>query len=122
MLPLRIFVYNRYKRRHHARTLPLQSWAQSKTKIIACFLCLEFFVPLENLSFGDDTIAGEGLQILTYARHLSPMIMSSEGSLACHTYCDTGHPFCTGHLRGPVILTPNAEGLSAEISLPVLTN
>ena len=38
-------------------------------------------------SFGDVTIAGEGLQISTYARHLRPL--SSEGSLACHTYCDT---------------------------------
>ena len=42
-------------------------------------------------SYGDVTITGEGLQILTYARHLWPL--SSEGSLACHTYCDTGHPF-----------------------------
>ena len=25
------------------------------------------------------------------ARHLWPL--SSEGSIACHTYCDTGHPF-----------------------------
>ena len=39
-------------------------------------------------SFEDVTIAGEGLQILTYARHLRPL--SSEGSLACHTYCDRG--------------------------------
>ena len=94
---------------------------KTKHKSQPSFFSLEFFVPLENLSFGDDTIAGEGMQIFTYARHLSPMIMSSEGSLACQTYCDTGHPFCAGHLRGPVILTPNAEGLSAEISLPVLT-
>ena len=35
-------------------------------------------------SYGDFTIAGEGLQILTYARH------------------------CNGHLRGPVTLTPIA--------------
>ena len=34
-------------------------------------------------SFGDVTITGEGLQILTYARH--------SWGLACHTYCDTGH-------------------------------
>ena len=47
-------------------------------------------------SFGDDTIAGEGLQILTYAQHLWPL--SSGGSLACHTYCDTGFPF--------IIVTP----------------
>ena len=41
-------------------------------------------------SFGDVIIDGEGLQILTYARHFWPL--SSEGSLVCHT-CDTGHPF-----------------------------
>ena len=32
----------------------------------------------------------EGL-LLTYARHSWPL--SSEGSLAFHTYCDSGHPF-----------------------------
>ena len=42
-------------------------------------------------SYGDVTIAGEGLQILTYTRHSWPL--SSEGSLTCHTYCDMGHPF-----------------------------
>ena len=39
-------------------------------------------------SYGDVTITGEGLQILTNARHSKPL--SSEGSLACHCYCDTG--------------------------------
>ena len=42
-------------------------------------------------SFGDVTITGERLQILTYVLHLWPL--SIEGSLACQTYCDTGHPF-----------------------------
>ena len=42
-------------------------------------------------SHGDVIITSEGLHILTYARHLWPF--SSEGSLAYHTYCDTGHPF-----------------------------
>ena len=42
-------------------------------------------------SFRDVTIAIEELQILTYARQLWPL--SSEGSLACHTYCDTGNLF-----------------------------
>ena len=56
------------------------------------FVCSEFFVPFENFhSFADVTIAGERLQFLTYARHSWPL--SSEGSLACHTYCDTGHLF-----------------------------
>ena len=38
-------------------------------------------------SYGNVTIAGEVLKILTYARHSWPL--SSEGSLACHTHCDT---------------------------------
>ena len=42
-------------------------------------------------SYGDVTITDEGLQILTYTRHSWPM--SSEGSWACSTYCDTGRPF-----------------------------
>ena len=42
-------------------------------------------------SYGDVSIAGEGLQILTYARHSWPM--SSERSLTYHTYCDTDQPF-----------------------------
>ena len=32
-----------------------------------------------------------GLQISTYTRHLWPL--SSGGSFACHTYCDTRHPY-----------------------------
>ena len=42
-------------------------------------------------SFGDVTISGEELQILTFARPLWPL--SSEGFLSCHTFCDTGHLF-----------------------------
>ena len=41
--------------------------------------------------YGDISINGVGLQIFTYGQHLWPL--SSEGSLVCHTYCDTGHPF-----------------------------
>ena len=56
-------------------------------------------------SYGDVTITGEGLQILTYARHSWPF--GSKGSLACHTHYDTGHHY--GHLRGPLTLTPITE-------------
>ena len=57
------------------------------------FVCLlRVFVSLKRIlySYGDVTIAGEGLQIFTYARHSWPL--SSEGSLVCHTFCDIGHP------------------------------
>ena len=56
------------------------------------FFCLGFIVPLENLYtyilIWRRHQYGEGLQILTYARH-----SWREGFLACRTYCDTGHPF-----------------------------
>ena len=42
-------------------------------------------------SYGDVTITSEGLQILTDSRHFWQL--SSEDSLSCHAYCDTGHPF-----------------------------
>ena len=44
-------------------------------------------------SYRDVTITctGEGIQILTYTWHSWPSI--SGGSLACHTNCDTEHPF-----------------------------
>ena len=60
-------------------------------------ICLDFFDPLDlfhsfwNVTIfphKDSTITGEGLQILTFARQSWPL--SSEGSLACHTECDTG--------------------------------
>ena len=53
-----------------------------------CFKSWKMFV---FHSIGDVTITGEGLQILTYTRH--SWSLSSEGSLTCHTYCDTGLPF-----------------------------
>ena len=85
--------------------------------------CLGFFVPLENFPFiwrhHHITIAGEGLQMLTYARHLCPLTSegslawTSEGSLACHTYSDIGHPF--------IMITPIAERLAVELSPPVFS-
>ena len=42
-------------------------------------------------SYEDVTIPVERLQIWTYARH--SRTLSCEGSLACHTYCDTGNLF-----------------------------
>ena len=42
-------------------------------------------------SFGDVTITGEGLHILTYTWH--SWALRNECSLTCLTYCDTGQPF-----------------------------
>ena len=61
-------------------------------KVVQLFVCLGFSFRSRIFHlYGDVTFASEGLQILTFARHSWPL--SSEGSLACHTYCDTGHPF-----------------------------
>ena len=55
------------------------------------FVCLELSSHSRIFhSFRDVTIAGEWLQILTYARNSWPL--TSEGSLTCHTYCDMGLP------------------------------
>ena len=70
-------------------------WLQNFTKFCASVsVCLfGVFCPTRDFfhSYGDVTIAGEGLQILTYARHSWPL--SSEVSLMCHTYYDTGLRF-----------------------------
>ena len=50
-------------------------------------------------SFGDVIITGEGLQILTFARHSRSL--SNEGSLALHTYCDREHPIITVKSEDP---------------------
>ena len=69
-------------------------------------------------SYGDVTITCEGLQILSYARHSWPL--SSEGSLACHTYSDKGHP-CIMIISTTPWHTPISERLAEELSLPVFT-
>ena len=68
----------------------------------------EFFTHMETLP----------LQILTYARHSRPL--SSEGSLACQTYCDKGHPFIMVISEDPWV-SPIAERLALKLSLPVLS-
>ena len=70
-------------------------------------------------SFGDFTIIGEELHILTYTPHSWPW--SIEGSLTYVPHLPWhGASVYNGHLRGPVTLTPVAEYLAVELSLPVL--
>ena len=52
------------------------------------FVCLRFFVKNFH-SYGDVTITSEGLQLQPILGTHCHLAMSS---LACHTYCDTGHP------------------------------
>ena len=89
---------------------------------IVLFVCMFFGVyrPIRKFfhSNGDVTITANF--ILIYARH--SWSLGCEGSLVCHTYCDTGYPFIMViQLRGPVTLTTFAECLPVELSLPVFT-
>ena len=81
----------------------LQMRQQSPRSCVTAGVCLFFrlFVCLFAWGFSSHwrkfhsyrkvIITGEELKTLTYTRHLWPL--SSEGSLACHTCCDTGHTF-----------------------------
>ena len=61
-------------------------------------------------SYGDVTLSGKWCKKKkTYVRHSWPM--SSEGSSACHTYCDTGHSF---------IMPNTVELLQAVLRLSLL--
>ena len=85
------------------------------------FVCLCFFVPLVNFqSYGDVTIAGERLQILTCDRHSWPLCSEISIIIVCHTYCDTAHPFIMVIYEDPRH-RPAAERLAVELSLPVFT-
>ena len=56
-----------------------------------CLYVWGFSAHSRIFQYGDVTITGEGLQISIYIRHSCPL--SSGGSIACHTYCDTEHQF-----------------------------
>ena len=67
-------------------------WPNQINSLFFCFVYLFVWGYSKIIhSHGEVTTTGEGLQILTYARH--SWALNSEGSLACHTYCNTGHPF-----------------------------
>jgi hypothetical protein len=72
---------------------------QTKKKIGAWFVCL--FVYSRTSSFSAiwrlSPLPVTWLQILVYARRSGPL--SRDGSLSCHTYCDTGPRFRRSHLK-----------------------
>ena len=70
-----------------------------------------YFCPTREFTHGEVTITGEGQQILIDTQN--SWSLSSEGSLACYKYCDTGH-----NLRGLETTTPKL--LTVEQSLPAL--
>ena len=68
-------------------------------------------------SYGAVTIAGEGLQINTFAWHSWPL--NSEGFLECNTYCDTGVRLLWSSPR--TLDTHVYCRAFVELSLPVFT-
>ena len=99
----------------HKRWACKPSWGTVFVCLFVC--CLSPHSIIFHL-YGDVTITDEGLQILTYARYSWPL--SNEGSLACHTYCDTRHPFIMV-ISETVTSTPIAKHLAVELALPVFT-
>ena len=69
------------------------TWAQLSTSVHALWQRTVVFTSHLRIFhlYGDVNTSGEELHILTHARHSWPL--SSEGSFACHTYCDTGLRF-----------------------------
>ena len=103
------------------RTVPFSRLLRKKMGTYF-FFCLEVWRFTSHSiifhSFGVVSIAGEWLQILTYARHLWPL--SSVSFLACQTYYDTGYPFIMFISEIPWH-KPNPGRLAVELSLTVLT-
>ena len=88
---------------------------------VCLFVCLGACRPTRKIFthlHGDVPITGEGLRILTHAWHSWPV--SSEKSLTCHIYCDTGQPFIMV-ISEDTWHSPVAERLAVELSLPVLS-
>ena len=75
------------------KTVSINNKACTKLFLFVCLFVLGFIVPLENfpLIWRRHHYRWRLQIFLTYTRHSWPL--SSEGSSACHTYCDTGHPF-----------------------------
>ena len=71
---------------------------------------VELFVDLRTTHVEKSPLPVNDFTILTDTRRSWPL--SSEGSLACHTYCDTGHPFIY-----PMV----AVRLTVALSLSILT-
>ena len=93
---------------------------QFSCPFLCLFVCLEFFVPLENFS-------------LIWRRHLclwraancdlcsALMVIQQCGFFSVSHLLRHGASVYNGNLWGPLTLTPNAERLAVELSLRVFT-
>ena len=72
---------------------------------VCLFVCL-FIIPLEKFSL----IWRQSLPVKTYTQHL--WSVSSEGSFACHTFCNSGHLY---------IMVISEDSLAVAVLLPAST-
>ena len=96
------------------KTPVLRDQVMSNVTIVASRLSLTLFVPIENFSliWRRHYYRRRASNYYLYTWNSWPL--SSEGSLACNTFCDTGHTLIMG-----VTLVPISERLAVELSLPV---
>ena len=73
------------------RLIILISLIHIKIGLFVCMFVCFFFCLFVCFGYRDVIITRDGLQMLTYTRHTGSL--SSNCSLACHTYCDTRQPF-----------------------------
>jgi hypothetical protein len=89
------------------RELDLQQLRHaSQTEIESLIDCLRFYVPLKNFSliWRRHPLPVKGYKIEAYARRSGPL--SREGSLSCHTWCDTGPRFSRSYPKDRPIQSP----------------
>ena len=109
-----IWVYNEYFTKKYCTLLRLI------LEQVAYFMFRAFSSHSKHLqSYGDATITGKGMQILTFTRQL--WTWSSEGSLKSHTYFDYGTSVYNGIIRRHVTLTSVPVRLAVDLPLPVKT-
>ena len=94
---------------------------KSSFQIKYTYVCISFFVPVENFhSYGDVTITGKGRNSLSILGTRWPL--SSKSSLACYIYSDMGHPFIWSSLRTrDTHICCRALKLAVELPLLVTT-
>ena len=89
------------------------------SEFVCLFVCLGFSIQLENFSLICKTYhcrkRAANVDICSALMAIEQWGFSSVLHLLCH-----GESVYNGHLGGPVTLTPNAERLAVELSLPVL--
>ena len=115
---LTIFVTHR---RDRYVTAAVAQWIRAFASQVECWV-FEFHSRM-FYSHGYVTITAERLHVFIYARLLYVWQFSIEGSLACHNYCDTGHPYIMVISEDLKLetFTPTAESLKGRLSLLVKT-